>query len=146
MAEFHIITPDKDMLNAFVSKNRYGTFIQTGHMLDIYRNMPNCNASSLAAVDDNDEILASLISVKFIEKSKMGSLSSHITIRGGPLWVNSERGKRAAIELINKHSKITKKGFLYTRIYPNSNVDMPAVLCSYGYNYEDDLNFLIDLN
>lgn len=146
MTKVSIIKPEKDMLNKFVSKNKYATIFQTGHMLDIYHDVPDCEPLALVAVDDNDEILASLVSIKFTEISEIGYLSSHITIRDAPLWVNSECGKRAAIELINKHDKITKKRSLYNRIYSNSNVDMSAVLCSCDYKYEDNLNFLIDLN
>jgi len=146
MTEFSIMKPEKDMLNKFVSKNKYATIFQTGHMLDIYHDVPNCEPLALAAVDDNGEILASLVSIKFTEISEIGYLSSHITIRDAPLWVNSECGKSAALELINKHDKITKKGSLYNRIYSNSNVDMPDLLCSCDYNYEDNLNFFIDLN
>jgi len=145
--EFKIIKPDNDILNDFVFKNKYATIFQTGYMEMIYQNVPKCEAISLAAVDNNDEIIASLVGVKFIEKGGIFKhFSSHSTIRGGPIWVDNEIGIKAANSLIQRYDEITKNGSIYNRIYPFHENDYSNVLQHCGYQREEDLNFLIDLN
>lgn len=145
--EFKIINPKKEKLNNFVSKNKYATIFQTGSIIDAYHSVPNCEAISLAAVDENDEIIASLVGVRFIEKSGIFSaLSSHSTIRGGPIWVDSEIGKNAAIGLIKEYDRITKKSTVYNKMVPSFNNNSSEILQLCGYKFEDDLNFLINLN
>ena len=118
--ELNIICPENDRLNDFVSKNKYASIFQTGHILDIYNDVPNCESISLAAVDDNNDIIATLVGVKFKEKSGIFSaLSSHSTIRGGPIWENNEIGKNAAIGLIEEYNKITKNRALYNKLIPS---------------------------
>lgn len=145
--DFNIINDNNDRLNDFVSKNKHGTIFQTSHMFDIYHNVPNCDVISLAAVDDTDEILATLVGVKFVEKGGIFKyFSTHSSTRGGPIWVDTELGEKAAISLIKRYNKIQKNNVVYDRIYPFFENDLSKILCKCGYQREDDLNFLIDLN
>lgn len=142
---FSIVEPDRVKLNDFAIKNEYGTIFQSGHILDVYQDVPNCYASSLAVIDESDNIIASIVSVKFVEKKKLGYFSSHSTIRGGPLWEDSERGEKAVLLLLNEYNNISKKKSLYSRIYPNFNPHMRDILTTCGFEFEDDLNIFIDL-
>ena len=145
--EFKIIKINNDRLNDFVSKNKHGTIFQTSHMFDIYHDVPNCDVISLAAVDDTDEILATLVGVKFIEKSGVFKyFSTHSSIRGGPIWTNSKLGNKAAISLIKRYDEITKTKVLYNRIYPLFENNLFEILPQCGYRNEGDLNFIINLN
>lgn len=144
--EFDVISPKKETLNEFVFKSQYSTFFQTGYMLDIYSEVPGCEPISLAAVKDN-EILASLVGVKFIEKDGVFKrFSTHSTIRGGPIWVDSEIGRKAAMSLIQEYNRRTKNVSLFNKIYPMYDNGLPEVLQPYKYEQEDFLNFLVNLN
>lgn len=144
--EFNVITPTKESLNEFVFKSEYATFFQTGHMHDIYADVPGCETISLAAVKDN-QIFATLVAVMFIEKGGIfRHFSTHSTIRGGPIWINNEIGKKAAIILIREYNRITKNNVLFTKIYPpyHDNVSEMLQLC--GYKHEGFSNYLINLS
>lgn len=144
--EFDIISPNKETLNEFAFENQYSTFFQTGYMLDIYSDIPDCETISLAAVKGN-EIFATLVGVKFIEKGGiLRHFSTHSTIRGGPIWVDSEIGRKAAMSLIQEYNKITKNNTLFNKIYPMYDNNLPELLQPYGYEQDGFLNFLIDLN
>lgn len=144
--EFDVISPKKEILNEFVFKSRYPTFFQTGYMLDIYSNVPGCETIALAAVKDN-EIFATLVGVKFIEKGGIfRHFSTHSTIRGGPIWIDNETGRRAAISVIQEYNKRTKSDVLFNKIYPMYDNNLPEILQPCGYEYEGFLNYLINLN
>lgn len=143
--EFDVISPTKETLNEFVFNSEYPTFFQTGYMLDIYSNVPGCETISLAAVKDN-EIFATLVGVKFIEKDGIFRyFSTHSTIRGGPVWINNEVGKKAAISLIREYNKITRNNVLFNKIYPIHCNNLSELLKPSGYKHEEFLNYLIDL-
>jgi len=144
--EFDVISPSKEKLNKFAFENQYSTFFQTGYMLDIYSGVPGCETISLAAVKD-EEILATLVGVKFVEKSGiLRHFSTHSTIRGGPIWVDSEIGRKAAMSLIHEYNEITKKDTLFNKIYPMYDNNLPELLQPYGYEKESFINYLIDLD
>lgn len=144
--EFEIISPNKEILNEFAFENQYSTFFQTGYMLDIYSNVPDCETISLAAVK-KDQIFATLVGVKFVEKGGMYKyFSTHSTIRGGPIWIENDVGRKAAMSLIQEYNKITKNNTLYNKIYPMHDNNLPNLLQPLGYEQEGFLNFLIDLD
>lgn len=144
--DFDVISPERGTLNEFVFKNQHSTFFQTGYMLDIYSDVPNCEIISLAAVKDN-EILATLVGVKFIEKGGiLKHFSTHSTVRGGPIWIDTEDGKKAAISLLQEYNKMTKSNVLFNKVYPMYDNGSTEILQSSGYEQENFLNFLIDLS
>lgn len=144
--EFNVISPTKESLNEFVFRSEYATFFQTGYMLDIYADVPGCETLSLAAVKDN-QIFATLVAVKFTEKDGVfKSFSTHSTIRGGPIWIDNEVGKKAAISLIREYNKIIKNNVLFTKIYPLYHDNVSELLQQCEYKHEEFLNYLINLN
>ncbi|MDD5616184.1 MAG: peptidoglycan bridge formation glycyltransferase FemA/FemB family protein [Candidatus Methanoperedens sp.] len=143
---FKIIEPNEVDLNAFVEKSEYPSIFQTTHMVEVYKSIDGYEPVTLAVINENNEILSSLVAVKFIENKFIKSLSKHSTVRGGPIFSQKDDGIKATELLLNEYNNNAKRDALYSRIYPLFNVDKfqnIAILC--GYNREDWLNFIIDL-
>lgn len=138
-----------DEYEKFVYENPNASIFQTLDMAEVYKQNVDTEPLILVAInEDNGEILASLLAKKV--QAKQGFLSSfslHSTIRGGPVFKNTEDGIKAASLLLQEYNnKANKWGPLYTRIYPLA--DTPQVVSTYrenGYMYGDWNNFLIDL-
>lgn len=145
--DFEIFKPSKKQLNDFVSENEYSTIFQSGDILDIYENTPRCTPISLAALNNKGKIVATLIGVAFQEKGGIFKyFSSHATIRGGPIYINNEEGKKAASFLIKKYIEGLGTEILYSRIYPMYNINNSDLFLTNKYNLEAESNVYIDLD
>ena len=143
---FEIIEPNEKDLNEFVEKNQYSSIFQTAHMVEVYKNLDDCDPISLAVVNKDGEILSSLVAITFTESKTFKYFSRHSTIRGGPIFSQSIEGAQATELLLNEYNHIAKCGALYSRIYPlfnSENVHDIAISC--GYQHDEWLNFIINL-
>jgi lipid II:glycine glycyltransferase (peptidoglycan interpeptide bridge formation enzyme) len=142
-------SPDKTQWCEFVLNHTHGNIFQTPEMAEVYRRTKNYEPVTLAAVDTKgDEMLAVLQAVVIKELSGvLGSFSARAIIQGGPLFVDTENGIEALELLMAHYDKIAQKKALYTQIrtmWDTSNIS--GILNTLGYEYEERLNFLIDLN
>ena len=132
----------------FVHSHPYGNIFQTPEMERVYKRTKKYEPISLAVVNDTDEILAILLAVVIREMSGiLGSFSARSIIQGGPLFAENEKGIKALKILMEHYDKIAQKKALYTQI--RNMWDTSAiydVLNKMGYEYEEHLNFLMDLN
>lgn len=141
---------DRDDWDRFVNSNSRATVFQTSNMAEVYKRTTKYEPVLIAAVNERtDEVLATLLVVIKKEKNGfLGSFSTHSSIRGGPIFDDSQTGITAASELIKYYDKEIRKKALYTRIY-NLYDDVhqfSSVLCNHNYKFEKHLNYLIDLN
>jgi len=146
--EFKINTsPRLESLNEFVSKGPYPSIFQTGYMVEVYRRAKRCEPIVLAAENSSGEIIGSLVGIKFTEKEGLlKNLSSHSTIRGGPIFLHDESGQEVARSLLLEYETIVKRGTLYSRIYPQHEIpQFPKITETCGFAYEGWLNFFINL-
>ena len=143
-------SPDIKQWSEFVYNHPQGNIFQTPEMAEVYKRTKNYEPILLAVVDTkNDEILAVLQAVVIKEISGfLGTFSARSIIQGGPLFIENEKGIEALKVLMEHYDKIaTQKKALYTQIrtmWDTSNIS--SFLNSMGYEYEEHLNFLIDLN
>jgi len=143
-------SPDIKQWSEFVYNHPQGNIFQTPEMAEVYKRTKNYEPILLAVVDTkNDEILAVLQAVVIKEISGfLGTFSARSIIQGGPLFIENEKGIEALKVLMEHYDKITtQKKALYTQI--RTMWDMSNILSffnSIGYEYEEHLNFLIDLN
>ena len=143
-------SPDIKQWSEFVYNHPQGNIFQTPEMAEVYKRTKNYEPILLAVVDTkNDEILAVLQAVVIKEISGfLGTFSARSIIQGGPLFIENEKGIEALKVLMEHYDKIaTQKKALYTQIrtmWDTSNIS--SFLNSIGYEYEERLNFLIDLN
>ena len=145
-----INSPDIKQWGEFVYNHPQGNIFQTPEMAEVYKRTKNYEPISLAVLDTkNDKILAVLQAVVIKEISGfLGTFSARSIIQGGPLFIENEKGIEALKVLMEHYDKIaTQKKALYTQIrtmWDTSNIS--SFLNSMGYEYEERLNFLIDLN
>ena len=142
-------SPDKTRWSEFVYNHPHGNIFQTPEMAEVYKRTKNYEPITLAAINTrNDEILAILQAVAIKELSGfLGSFSARAIIQGGPLFIENENGIKALKVLMKHYDEIARKKALYTQIrtmWDTSNIS--SFLNSRGYEYEERLNFLIDLN
>ena len=143
-------SPDIKQWSEFVHNHPQGNIFQTPEMAEVYKRTKNYEPISLALVDTkNDKILAVLQAVVIKEISGfLSAFSARSIIQGGPLFIENEKGIEALKVLMEHYDKIaTQKKALYTQIrtmWDTTNIS--SFLNSNGYEYEERLNFLIDLN
>jgi len=142
-------SPDVKQWGEFVYEHPYGNIFQTPEMAEVYKRTKNYEPISLAVLDTkNDEILAILQAVVIKEMSGfLGTFSARSIIQGGPLFIDGEKGIKALKILMEYYNKIARKKAIYTQL--RNTWDTSAiydVLNKMGYEYEEHLNFLIDLN
>ena len=142
-------SPDKMQWSEFVYNHEQGNIFQTPEMAEFYKRTKNYEPITLAAIDTkNDEILAILQAVVIKEmKGILGTFSARSIVQGGPLFIENEKGIEALKLLMDHYDKIAQKKALYTQIRTMWNTsNISNFLNSIGYEYEERLNFLIDLN
>ena len=142
-------SPDKTQWGEFVSNHPHGNIFQTPDMADVYKRTKNYEPITLAAIDTkNNEILVVLQAVVINDmRGILGSFSSRSIVQGGPLFIENEKGINAVKVLMEQYDKIAQNKALYTQIRTlcdTSNIS--NFLNSIGYECEERLNFLIDLN
>ena len=142
-------SPDIKQWSEFVYNHPQGNIFQTPEMAEVYKRTKNYEPISLAVLDTkNDEILAVLQAVVIKEISRfLSTFSARSLIQGGPLFIENEKGIEALKVLMEHYDKIAQKKALYTQIrtmWDMSNIS--SFFNSIGYEYEEHLNFLIDLN
>lgn len=116
-------------------------------MVEVYNKTKKCEPVSFLVTNENNQILGSLVAITFTEKNGiLKSLSTHTTIRGGPIVDDSEAGFKICQLLLTEYEKKVKNS-IYTRIYPlKQNKSAEEAVISQNYVSEGYLNFLIDLN
>ena len=139
---------EKDKRIEFVSNHPYGNIFQTPEMAEVYKQTKNYEPIILAVVDNMGEIFAILQAVVIKEiGGRLGSVSNRSVIQGGPLLIEDENTITAVKILMDQYDKIAQNKALYTQIrtmWDTSNIS--SFLNSMGYECEERLNFLIDLN
>jgi serine/alanine adding enzyme len=142
-------SPDTNQWSKIIYNHPHGNIFQTPEMAEVYKRAKNNEPITLAVVDDStDEIFAILLAVMIKEMGGMlGSFSARSIIQGGPLFVEGEKGIKALKILMEYYNKIARKKAIYTQIrniWDTSGIS--GFLNGIGYEYEEHLNFLINLN
>ena len=142
-------SPDVTKWSEFVYNHPHGNIFQAPEIAEVYKRTKNYESMSLAAINTkNDEVLAILQAVVIKEMNGIvGTFSARSIIQGGPLFIENENGIQALKVLMEHYDKIAQKKALYTQIrtlWDTSRI--LSFLNGIGYEYEERLNFLIDLN
>jgi lipid II:glycine glycyltransferase (peptidoglycan interpeptide bridge formation enzyme) len=139
---------DKKDWNEFVSDHPYCNVFQTPEMREVYERTKNYEPITLAVVDDYGGILALMLAVVIREMGGvLGSFSARSVVQGGPLFADSEVGRKAVLSLIDKYNKIVRKRALYSEIRNIYDMSKSMLLFEQmGYVYEDHLNYLVNLD
>lgn len=133
----------------FVNNNPRTSIFQTLEMAEVYRRNKNSEPLILVAInEDTGKILATLLAKILIEKPGFfESFSRHSTIRGGPLFIDTQEGISAVSLLLEHYNEIVKKKALYTRIYPLYDVSqIIPTFTENGYEHGDWQNFMLGID
>ena len=134
-------------LTEFASNHTYPSPFQSGELFKVYSKTKGCRPIAMIAKDATDEMLASLVATTFDDAGVLaGRLASHVSVRGGPLFVPGKQGIGGGAILLRELLTKTKAKSLYTRVYPLFNQpDQLSLFKEAGFSREDWLNYLIDL-
>lgn len=138
----------KDEWEEFILTHPNGNIFQSSIMADVFSKTKNYEPVSLAAKDEfSGEVMAVLQSVIITEMPVLSSFSSRAVLHGGPLFVDSDKGREAARNLIEHYNDYVDSKIVYTQI--RNMWDTQACLEMFetlGYEFDQHLDFLIDLD
>jgi serine/alanine adding enzyme len=139
---------DPEDWDHYVKNHPYGNIFQTQSMAAVWNQTKRRETLSLAALDDARKIIAVLQAVIIKERTDiLGNFLARAVIHGGPLYLNTDKGQNAAIVLLKEYDKICQKRALYSEIrnfWDTSSTN--SLFMQSGYQYEEHLNYLIDLD
>lgn len=139
---------DRQKWEDFVLNHPNGNIFQTPEMHEVYRRTKNYEPIALAVLDESNEIVALTQAVVIKEiGGPLGIFSARAVMHGGPLYVEGDVGKEAVQVLMEQYNSTTGKKALYTHIRNMWDIsEIFNLLKTVGYEYEEHLNFLINLN
>jgi lipid II:glycine glycyltransferase (peptidoglycan interpeptide bridge formation enzyme) len=133
----------------FVLDHPHGNIFQTSHISKVYEKTNKYESIRLVAKDEDSGNILALVQGSVICEMKglLSSFSSRSVVQGAPLFVDSDQGRKAVLELMSNYNNLIKSKIVYTQIrnmWDTSNYH--DTLTEMGYEYEEHLDFLIDLN
>lgn len=148
LSQFTIVDRlEQEQWERFVSEHPKGCIFHTSYMVEVFRATKHYEPLFLAAIDSAGEVLALLVAVRIQTlPDPLGRISSRSIFYAEPLCQENERGVEALIALIAAHDAQMCKQVLFTEVRPIWAAGMErTALEQCGYEYEDYLNFVIDL-
>lgn len=132
----------------FVLNHPNGNIFQTPDMHEVYRRTKNYEPIALAVLDESNEIVALTQAVVIKEMGgPLGIFSARAVIQGGPLYIEGNVGKEALCMLMEQYNSTAGKKAIYTNIRNMwDTTEIFDILKDAGYEYEEHLNILIDIN
>ena len=129
----------------FVYKHPHCNIFQSPEMYEVYKATKNYEPFFIAVVNDQNEILGTLLAV--IQKEHLGLLgifSARAIIWGGPLV--KDNNLKVLDFILSEYNKVIKRRAIYSQFRNLWNFEnVKHVFLSNGYKYEDHLNILVDL-
>ncbi len=140
---------DAEEWDEFVMSHPNGNIFQSSLMADVFRKTKNYEPIYLAARDkDSHELLALMQSAVICEMPGILSpFSSRSVVQGGPLFIDSDKGREAVQTLMEHYDQMVASRLVYTQIRNLWDTEkMGGMLQELGYTYEQHLDFLIELD
>ncbi|WMW25439.1 peptidoglycan bridge formation glycyltransferase FemA/FemB family protein [Methanolobus sediminis] len=140
---------EKGEWDAFVLSHPKGNIFQSTMIADVFNRTKNYESISLMAIDEDDgEVLAVLQSAIISEmQGLLSKFSSRSVIQGGPLFKDSQKGLEAVVSLLKHYNTLVGGSIVYTQIRNMWDTsDSRQRLDSLGFEYDQHLDFLIDLD
>jgi lipid II:glycine glycyltransferase (peptidoglycan interpeptide bridge formation enzyme) len=133
----------------FVIDHPHGNIFQTSYMSKVYEKTNKYEPVRLMARDEDSGTILALIQGSVIceMKGMLSSFSSRSVIQGAPLFVDSDLGRKAVQELMVHYNSLIKNKIVYTQIRNMGDTsNYRDILSGLGYEYEDHLDFLINID
>jgi len=148
MSEIEITTTlPEDIWRKYVNDHNEGNVFHTPEMLHVFERAKN-HKPELWAVTSNGEILALLLPVRiFLLNRLLCPLTTRSVSYGSILYSHNPKGEAGLSKLLNTYTQEVSKPLLFTELrHLTDKQPAQAVLTQAGFCYEDNLNYLIDLN
>ncbi|MBI4787674.1 MAG: GNAT family N-acetyltransferase [Chloroflexi bacterium] len=148
MNKFTVVrTLDPKRWDEFVCRHPKGSIFHTRWMMEVYRGTVNYAPSFLAALDPAGEVAALLLSARVQTlPDPLGRLGSRALFYAEPLCREDEVGQQALTVLLREHEAEMRDKTLFAEVRPLHAAGVErTVLERCGYQFEEYLNFLIDL-
>ncbi len=132
----------------FVEDHPNGNIFHTPYMFKVFQRTKNYKPYIFASVDyKTGEIFSLLLSVHILTSKKIpNKLSSRFVIYGGVLH-KKNAPKNTFSDLIKAHDNFAKNKCLFTEFRNKNNINnIRKKIMQEGYTFEEELNYLIDLN
>jgi hypothetical protein len=134
-------------ISEFASRHSCPSPFQSGELFRVYSKTNGCKPAAMIARNTEGEMLASLVATTFMDAGVLaGTFLSHVSVRGGPLFVPRKEGVAGGAILLKELLMKSRAESLYTRMYPLfDQPDQLSLLNESGFSRQDWLNYLIDL-
>jgi hypothetical protein len=133
----------------FVLSHPHGNVFHASMMIDVCKKARNYSSLCLAAVDSASGDILAVMQATIISEfgGLLSPLSSRSVLQGGPLFIDSPSGREASRLLMERYNRLVGNKVIYTQIRNMWDTqDSTEMLASLGYEYDQHLDFLIDLD
>jgi lipid II:glycine glycyltransferase (peptidoglycan interpeptide bridge formation enzyme) len=131
----------------FITQHPESNVFHTPEMFQVFKAAKGFTPTLWAVTDDKGAPLALLLPVQItLMKGVMRFLSTRAVVYGGVLFTQDPGGEEAFEYLLREYQKAVDKEVLFTELRNVSDLErVQPVLHEHNFQYEDHLNYLIDL-
>jgi serine/alanine adding enzyme len=140
-----ITNPDEKTWDQFVNNHPQGNVFQTPEMSMVFSATKHYTPVTLAAVDSETSEMYALCTAVIIKEYEglFDRFTARSIIFGGPLFLDTETGRTAAIKMMEYYDATFGPRVVYTETKNFWNINEQITIP--GYEYEDHLNYLVDV-
>ncbi|HSQ17938.1 MAG TPA: hypothetical protein VLM83_09585, partial [Anaerolineales bacterium] len=141
-------TLDEKVWREFVDQHPQGNIFQTPEMFLVFSRAKGYTPELWAAVCENGQVLALLLPVQVtLRDGLLRPLTTRSIAYGSTLCRPDEAGKEALADLLQDYTQKAGHKGLFTELRHLSDVSAyQSVFTRCGFGYQDQLNYLIDLD
>lgn len=138
---------DEKKWRRFINGHPESNFFHTPEIFHVFTRTKNYTPSLWAALDDNEDVLALFFPVNVTLYRRLRALTTRAIAYGSVLYKRAPDGLDALHLLLNTYKKQISKSLLFTELRNLSDLtEAQPVLQENGFEYRDELNYLVDLN
>jgi lipid II:glycine glycyltransferase (peptidoglycan interpeptide bridge formation enzyme) len=134
--------------HCFVEEHPAGNIFHTPEMFRVFSRTKGHRPTLWVAVDSGNHPLALMLPVQItLFDGLLRRFTTRAVAYGGPLCAPGSKGKEALAMLLQFYNRKKSSNAFFTELRNLSDLsELQSVLNDNGFEYEDHLNFLIDLN
>jgi serine/alanine adding enzyme len=141
-----ISNPEAQIWEQFVYDHPQGNIFQSPDIAAVYKKTKYYTPVTIAAVDADSNTILSLLNgviIKEFDRFFFERFTARSIITGGPLFLDNEAGRISVKKIMEYYDSKFGKEVVYTETRNLWDIKEQIILP--GYEYEDHLNYLIDL-
>jgi hypothetical protein len=139
---------DKSRWRRFIENHPDSSVFHTPEMYEVFASANGFEPKLWAAIDEVGDILALLLPVLItMRNGALKRFTTRATVFGSILYAPGAAGWEATQRLLSNYNKTVTEEVLYTKLRNLKDLQtLQPFLEGNGYEYEDHLNYLVDLN